>query len=584
MNDLNLLPIIMKITIKNFKKIEEASINLSNINIFVGANNSGKSSFIQGIHFAISSCQSLELRRTGWIKNTDKRTLSLDSDDFLYTPTSDIAYLYHGKRLASARNSKDINAIKFEFQEGKFNSILTVSKGKNRGFTTSLIGQRLGAKISDLKNPFCVYVPGIAGIPILEKYEVPIAIKKSAARGDSNIYLRNILNAIHQDNKKWTQFIDSVSSIYRHTNIVVSFRQDISEYIHVDVYDMYKRIRLPLDSVGTGLLQVIQIFAYIEYFSPKIVLLDEPDAHLHPTTQRVLAQELIKRTETESDLKIVFSTHSRYILDALEGKAKVFYFQDGRVLENVKSSSILIDIGAADADYLFSKRNLKYIIATEDKVDKIDEKKEFLKKFLKANKLREDEFVLHSYEGCTKVHFANILQGFVRKQIPIAQVILHIDRDQKLDDDREILKLKEDCKKHDVALFITKFQEIESYFCQPKHLSEVLEIPLEKAQDIYSSLLKELEEDTKKKLINFILNERSELSRDNGRLDIGLAEDQATRWYEEYKNELTLGKELLGKVKKYVQENLRKDPNLVLNISSELFCDEFQKVIIPPAT
>lgn len=572
----------MKITIKNFKKISKASISLSNINIFIGANNSGKSSFIQGIHFAVSSCQSLELRRAGWIKNTDKRTLSLDSDDFLYTPTSDIAYLYHGKRLAGARNSKDINAIEFEFQEGESNSILTVSKGKNRGFTTSLTGQKLGVRISDLKNPFCVYVPGIAGIPILEKYEVPIAIKKSAARGDSNIYLRNILNAIHQDNEKWRRFIDSVRSIYRKIDIVVSFSEDISEYIHVKV-DM-NGISLPLDSVGTGLLQVIQIFAYIEYFSPKIVLLDEPDAHVHPTTQRVLAQELVKRTETETDLKIVFSTHSRYILDALEGKAKIFYFQDGRILENVKSSSILIDIGAADADYLFSKRDLKYIIATEDKVDKIDDKKEFLKKFLIANNLKEDEFVLHSYEGCTKVHFANILQGFVRKQIPIAQVILHIDRDQKLDDDREILKLKGDCEKHNVALFITKFQEIESYFCQPKHLSKVLEISLEEAQNTYNSLVKELEEDTKNKLINFILNDRPELSRSNSRVDIKLAEDRATRWYEEYKYELTLGKELLGKIKKYVQENLRKDPNLVLNISSELFCDEFQKVIIPPAT
>lgn len=52
-------------------------------------------------------------------------------------------------------------------------------------------------------------------------------------------------------------------------------------------------IKLPLDSIGTGLLQVIQIFAYIEYFSPKIVLLDEPDSHIHPTKQKPSSWKLV---------------------------------------------------------------------------------------------------------------------------------------------------------------------------------------------------------------------------------------------------------------------------------------------------
>ncbi|WP_157836236.1 AAA family ATPase [Rheinheimera texasensis] len=95
----------MKIRVKKFKKIDNVEVDLAPINIFIGTNNSGKSSFIQGIQFAISACQTLELLRASWVKDTTK-TLALDSNDFLYAPTSDISFLYHGKRLSGYEKKK----------------------------------------------------------------------------------------------------------------------------------------------------------------------------------------------------------------------------------------------------------------------------------------------------------------------------------------------------------------------------------------------------------------------------------------------------------------------------------------------
>lgn len=570
------IKIYMKIRIQKFKKIDDVEIELSSINIFIGTNNSGKSSFIQGIQFATSACQTLELLGANWVKGKSK-TLSLDSKDFLYAPTNDISYLYHGKRLAGSRRKDDRNWIEFIFNDGD-EAKLKISRGKNGGFTTLLEGNNLGSKLSSIKNPYCVYVPGIAGIPVVEKYEVPIAVKKSATRGDSNNYLRNILYTISSDAEKWAPFIESINSIYSDVDLFVIFNKDLSEYI--DVCVSINGIRLPLDSVGTGMLQVIQIFAYIEYFSPQIVLLDEPDSHIHPTKQKELARELVKRTQENKELKIVFSTHSRYILESLENDAKVVHFQMGRALDDVKGSNILLDIGAADADYLFAKKNLKYVIVTEDKVDNISEKKEFIKKFLIANGLAEDEFVLHSYEGCTKVEFAKILQGFVKKQIPTAKVILHIDRDQKVGGDRELEKLKDDCINRDILLFVTKYQEIESYFCTPTNISKIYGISIQQAQDEHDRIIASLEEETRRKLSNFILRDRQELGKNkDGKLDIALVNDVVEKWYREYKIELTPGKEMLGAVKKYAQETLRDDPNKIIGSSSGLACEAFKALL-----
>jgi energy-coupling factor transporter ATP-binding protein EcfA2 len=320
--------------------------------------------------------------------------------------------------------------------------------------------------------------------------------------------------------------------------------------------------------------------AYIEYFAPNIILLDEPDSHIHPTKQKSLALELVAKTKKNEDLKIVCSTHSRYILEALDKNSNVMHFQDGKVFPHVQYSSILLDIGAADADYLFQKKNLRYVIATEDKVDNIAEKKDFLKNFLIANGLSEDEFVLHSYEGCKNVHFAKVLEGFVRKHIPTARVILHIDRDQKIDGDREILKLKQDCSERDIRLFVTKLQEIESYFCTPEHITEVFNIPLTETTIKYNEFTDDLKEKTIEKLINFVVRDRGDLAvNKSGHFDIKIVNKLVDTWYAGYKYELTLGKELMGKVKNYVQQGFGKQPNDIAKPSKALNCAEFQALL-----
>jgi len=568
----------MDIRIKKFKKIDDVSVKLEALNIFIGTNNSGKSSFIQGIQFAISSSQTLKLKGANWVKGKT-RTLSLDSSEYLYAPTSDISYLFHGERLSGARTKADRKWIEFTISDSNSASI-RISRGKNGGFTTELTGKDQGDILSDIEKPFCVYVPGIAGIPVLEKYEVPIAVKKSATRGDSNNFLRNILYTISTDHEKWISFKDSVNSIYKDIDFVVKFDEHNSEYIYVNIKT--GSLTLPLDSVGTGLLQVIQIFAYIEYFDPTVILLDEPDSHIHPTKQKLLSEELVKRTNDNPDLKIVFSTHSRYILESLDEKAKVVHFQNGHALEDVKGSNILLDIGAADADYLFSKKELKYVIVTEDKVDNVKEKKEFLKKFLLANGLQESEFVLHSYEGCSKVDFAKILQGFVQKQIPTAKVILHVDRDQKIDSDRDVVKLRDDCEQRGIIFFITKYQEIESYFCQPEHIKNIYGVTIDDASEKYNEFIEELKDETKRKLTNFILRDRKELGiNKSGKIDIDIISNMVDSWYEDYGNELTPGKELLGKVKDYAQ-SMKYDPNKIIEISDALASDEFKALLSFP--
>jgi energy-coupling factor transporter ATP-binding protein EcfA2 len=100
-------------------------------------------------------------------------------------------------------------------------------------------------------------------------------------------------------------------------------------------------------------LQVIQIFAYIVYFRPKLVLIDEPDAHLHPDKQERLI-EALERAAREFDTQIVLTTHSPHIARAATSNAKLVWMAGGEVrTDDDDAIRRMLGWGGLDREVLF---------------------------------------------------------------------------------------------------------------------------------------------------------------------------------------------------------------------------------------
>lgn len=73
--------------IQSFKRITDAAIDLGAVNVFVGGNNAGKSSLIQGLHFGVGLLQTIALSGI-W-----KTSTSLSPTQLIYSPAVDIQAL-----------------------------------------------------------------------------------------------------------------------------------------------------------------------------------------------------------------------------------------------------------------------------------------------------------------------------------------------------------------------------------------------------------------------------------------------------------------------------------------------------------
>ena len=106
---------------------------------------------------------------------------------------------------------------------------------------------------------------------------------------------------------------------------------------HITVILVKKQYSLDLNSSGSGFMQILQIIAPIYLYCPhdaQVVLLDEPDAHLHPNLQYNLANTL-REIQQELEIQIIISTHSTPIIRASDPSEVIPITSNSRINRSI---------------------------------------------------------------------------------------------------------------------------------------------------------------------------------------------------------------------------------------------------------
>lgn len=453
--------IINGVLINKFKKIDQVELSLSEINVIAGGNSSGKSSILQSIHFSV--CAAIASRQQ------NQKTFS--SDFLMYNITPDFTLLRNGDPYKNINSEDNQSKIKFigltELEGAEFEYNIILSKGRNHGNIAcdkSGDNAAMSTIITDDNNLFSIYVPGLAGISQKEELKSPALVRRGVASGDANLYLRNVIYYLDKEDKL-DDLNELLVEIFPSISIYIEFDEDKDTYLTVWFYDEQLDKSFPIELSGTGLLQVLQLLAYIIYFKPKMLLLDEPDSHLHPDNQSVLAEALsliVDRTETQ----ILLSTHSKHIIDALYGEANFIWMKEGEVIaqgKNLDKLSLFMDLGALNDFDRVRAGHVDYIFLTEDR------DKKFLKKLLVHNGFNLDKTAIYSYKTCTNIQGAIVSADLLKEISPHSQVVIHRDRDFMTAE--EVTETKDKIIAGGAIPFISAGSDIESYFANIRHVA-----------------------------------------------------------------------------------------------------------------
>lgn len=213
------MPRISSLTIRRFKRLEQFTLNLGETTLLIGANNSGKSSVLQAVHFAVSIAQSARLVGEGVAWRNDAFELSFNPSQLLYSPVADVLSLSSGGNLREERTTQI--EIEFITAEG-ISCRVGLRRGRNRNIAISIVGRELGERLMDLEQPFTVYAPGLAGVPKDERYLSPGVVRRVVARGDANLTLRNVLRMLRRDEDSWALFVQDMQSLFEGISIELS--------------------------------------------------------------------------------------------------------------------------------------------------------------------------------------------------------------------------------------------------------------------------------------------------------------------------------------------------------------------------
>jgi energy-coupling factor transporter ATP-binding protein EcfA2 len=316
--------------------------------------------------------------------------------------------------------------------------------------------------------------------------------------------LRNILYRLW-GTPVWKDFLDDLHDVFPQFQLQVAFDDKIDEWIEVG-FRVGAGEWIPLELAGTGVLQAIQILSYIHRFAPPIVVLDEPDSHLHPNNQRLMCG-LLRRLTDEGVTQVLLTTHSRHVVDAVGSPSRFLWVRNGHVDVAGPDDEIgvLLDIGALDIKERAAQPGTRAVVFTED------ENTVPLGLVLQASGFVDADVAVLPYYGVTGLKQLRPLVNVIKSSNPKAKIIVHRDRDLMTPD--EVEDWKTGVRALGAEPFVTKGVDVESYFIDVRHLAA---LNPDSTEEGLSNLIDRVLESMKPDLVAAYVNGRTELERKAG--------------------------------------------------------------------
>ena len=354
---------LTNISVRNFKQFENISLDLDDVVVFVGPNDSGKTTALQAL-----SLWELGLRRWrerwGIVPTEDMQRpgVSINRLDLFSVPVNHANQLWRGLRTREAnRTNSGTTNVRIEIEvlgrtlEGKAwqcgfefdyanpesfycRPLRTTPEGKTR---MPVPGEAFAENVA--------FLPPMSGLSSSEAMLQPGTVNVLLGQGRTAEVLRNLCFQVFFDERNgWESvLVPRMRQLFGATILDPQFNPERGEITLRYLDTRMPNLELDLSSSGRGFQQTLLLTAYMLLHPDSVIMLDEPDAHLEILRQRQIYQA-ITETASRQNSQLLIATHSEVVLNEAGGRHTVTAFvgqphrMDGRSSQVFKA---LAEIG-----------------------------------------------------------------------------------------------------------------------------------------------------------------------------------------------------------------------------------------------
>lgn len=324
---------ITQFRISNFKRLRNAELVLGDAVVFIGPNNSGKT----------TALQALALWDIGWRRwaekrdqsaATERRGVTINRKDLFAIPVPSAKLLWNDlhthegdRSTGKPRTDKVLITLQAEGVNGDkpWRCVLEFYYANEESLYCRLKEGEDGKIPDGVRKHAIVFLPPMSGLAEREYRKEQGEINVLIGEGQTAQVLRNLCWQLYSKNEKqaWqtlTNYIDDLFHIRLNDPKYIKERSELSL-----TYRERNGVELDLSSSGRGCQQVLLLLSFLLANPGSILLLDEPDAHLEILRQRDV-YNLITEVAAANGSQIIAASHSEIVLQEAAERDVVMAF------------------------------------------------------------------------------------------------------------------------------------------------------------------------------------------------------------------------------------------------------------------